>query len=176
MTPAREWREEAISRAHDRRGFDCGEPALNGFLQQHARQSHDSGGAKTWCAVIGVEVLGYYSILPGQVDFDLLPLAERPRGLGRHAIGAFRLARLAVALPWQRRGIGAQLLSHAISRCMRAASDVGGNALLIDAKDDAAARWYAQFGAFSLLDRPHALVLPFGTYADALRQARQPPL
>jgi hypothetical protein len=29
------WREEPIAKKHDRASFDCGEPALNDFLQRH---------------------------------------------------------------------------------------------------------------------------------------------
>mgnify|MGYP001553154002 CR=1 FL=1 len=46
-----EWKEEAISRKHDRAGFDGGEPVLNEFLQKHARQSHERGAAKTFVSV-----------------------------------------------------------------------------------------------------------------------------
>jgi len=45
------WHEEPISKKHDRGAFDCGEPALNEFLQRHARRSHDLGGAKTFLAI-----------------------------------------------------------------------------------------------------------------------------
>ena len=61
------WREEAISKKHDRKSFDCGEPALNEFLQRYARQSHEAGGAKTFVAVKeadGKVILGYYSLAP----------------------------------------------------------------------------------------------------------------
>jgi hypothetical protein len=53
---------------------------------------------------------------------------------------------------------------------MHVASEVGGVALLIDAKNDRAARWYASYGAIPLLDAPLCLVLPFAVAADALRR------
>ena len=43
--------EEPISRKHDRESFDCGELALNEFLQYHARRSHDKGAARTFLAI-----------------------------------------------------------------------------------------------------------------------------
>ncbi len=49
MLPA--WHEEPIAKHHDRIAFDCGDAALNEFLQRHARKSHDKGGAKTFLAV-----------------------------------------------------------------------------------------------------------------------------
>ena len=42
------WHEEPISKRHDREAFDCGEAALNDFLQRHARRNHEMGGAKTF--------------------------------------------------------------------------------------------------------------------------------
>src|ERR1017187_8965214 len=39
------WHEEPVSRKHDRNAFDCGDAAMNDFLQRYARQSHDLGGA-----------------------------------------------------------------------------------------------------------------------------------
>ena len=40
------WHEEPIGKQHDRGAFDCGDEALNQFLNRHARQSHEKGGAK----------------------------------------------------------------------------------------------------------------------------------
>ena len=59
------WHEEPISKRHDRGSFDCGEPALNEFLQRHARQNHDLGGAKTFLAISDTDhktMLGFYSL------------------------------------------------------------------------------------------------------------------
>ena len=39
------WREAPVSKTQDLGAFDCGEPDLNEFLQRHARQSHERGGA-----------------------------------------------------------------------------------------------------------------------------------
>jgi GNAT superfamily N-acetyltransferase len=137
-----DWREEAIARHHDRKGFDCGQPDLNAFLARYARQSHESGSAKTYCAVDAVDgktILGFYTISPGQVELDPVPLAARPRGGGHYALSGFRLARLAVSKICQGRGLGGHLLANAIERCMRVSAEVGGTALLVDAKDAAAA-------------------------------------
>ena len=80
-----DWREEPIGRHHDRKGFDCGSPALNTYLRRYARQNHASGGAKTFVAVPLAEparVLGFYSISPGALAFARVP-ATLTRTLGR---------------------------------------------------------------------------------------------
>jgi hypothetical protein len=43
--------------------------------------------------------------------------------------------------------------------------------LVIDAKNDRVAEWYAGYGAVSLLDTPLSLVLPLATIEVALKAA-----
>lgn len=135
------WREEAIAKAHRRAAFDRGEPALNAYLQRHARKNHEDGGAKTWVATPdGFTVLGYDSLSPASVSYERVP-EILARGLGRYEFPAFRLGRLAVDRVHQGHGLGGALVAAAARRCIRAASQVGGSALLIDAKNDGVAAW-----------------------------------
>ena len=94
----------------------------------------------------------------------------RDQGLGRYDVPVFRLGRLAVDRTTQRQGLGGALLLRAAERCLRVAEDVGGVALLIDAKSERAARWYESYGALPLLDAPLSLVLPLAVAADALKR------
>ncbi|WP_293867531.1 GNAT family N-acetyltransferase [uncultured Alsobacter sp.] len=179
MTGLPAWHEEAISKSHDRRSFDCGDGDLNQFLAQYARQAHEAGSAKTYCAVVTAQpakVLGFYTISPAQIEFAAVPMQSRPRTAGRYPFGCFRLGRLAVDRSCQGRGLGSQLLASALERCCRASKEVGGTALLIDAKDDAGAGWYEGFGALRLLDRPLSLVLTYAEYNRARVMAGLEPL
>ena len=83
----------------------------------------------------------------------------------------FRLARLAVDRKAQGHGLGGQLLLAAGRRCLLAAAEVGGVALVIDAKNERAANWYAGYGAVPLLDAPLTLLLPLATIQAALKAA-----
>jgi hypothetical protein len=76
---------------------------------------------------------------------------------------------LAVALRVQNLGLGPQLLVAAGRRCLQAAREVGGVILVIDAKNERAADWYASLGASPLLDLPLSLVLPLSTIEMALK-------
>lgn len=169
----RDWREEAISKSHDRDSFDCGEPPLNEFLRRYARRSHELGGAKTFLAIDksdGKTVLGYYSLSPASVAYARTPDLIR-RGLARHDVPAFRLARLAVSRAVQSQGLGGELLLAAGRRCLQASSEIGGVAMLIDAKNERAAAWYAARGAIALLDTPLSLLLPLATISETLQSA-----
>jgi hypothetical protein len=52
-----------------------------------------------------------------------------------------------------------------------ASAEVGGVVLVIDAKNERAARWYASYGAVPLLDAPLSLLLPLATMEAALKCA-----
>jgi GNAT superfamily N-acetyltransferase len=167
------WREEPISRRHDRKSFDCGSPELNEYLDRYARQNHETGGAKTFVATPLKEptrVLGYYSISPGELEFARVP-AQLTKKLGRYDVPVFRLGRLAVDLSVQGRGIGGDLLLAAGARALAVATEVGGIALTIDAKDAQAAHWYGRFGAMQLLDDRLKLILPLRIIAEAIAAA-----
>jgi len=167
-----QWHDVALDRTHDRKGFDCGEPALNEYLQKYARQNHESGGAKTFVAIDAASptaILGYYTLSPASIDYARTP-AVVSRGLGRYEVPVFRLGRLAVAAAMQGRGLGAGLLLAAGRRCLVVSAEVGGVALLIDAKSDRVAQWYEGFGAVRLTDAPLTLVLPLKTISEASQQ------
>lgn len=165
-----DWHEEPISKKHQRKLFDCGDPALNDFLQRYARQSHESGAAKTFLAIDNRDnktILGFYSLAPGAVVYADTPALVR-RSLAKHEVPGFRLARIATDLRWQGQGLGGRLLAAAARRCLRAATEVGGVVLIIDAKNERAARWYTDYGAIALVDKPLTLVMSLATFAAGL--------
>ena len=164
------WHEEPIAKRHNREAFDCGDVALNDFLQRHARKTHEQGGAKTFIAVKDDDtalILGFYSLSPASVEFSRTPEVIK-KGLARHDVPVFRLGRLAVDQSMQGKGLGGQLLLSAGRRCLRASQEVGGVALLIDAKNESIAQWYKSYGALPLLDTPLSLLLPMSTIRTAL--------
>ena len=165
------WHEEPISKKHDREEFDCGDEALNEFLRRYACKSHERGGAKTFLAIHDSDgtILGFYSLSPASVEYSRTPEIAK-RGLARHDVPGFRLARLAVDRRFQRHGLGGQLLLAAGRRCLLAAAEVGGVVLVIDAKNERVARRYASYGALPLLEAPLTLLLPLATAALALRK------
>ena len=164
------WAEAPLARHHLRKAFDCGDADLNLYLQRYARQNHDSGGAKCFVASptdAPERVLGFYTLSPASLDFARTPALAK-KGLACYDVPVFRLGRLAVDRSVQGRGLGGALLLRSAARCIKVADQVGGVALLIDAKHEAAARWYQGFGAVTLLDAPLSLVLPLSVAAEAL--------
>lgn len=163
------WREEGISKQHDRKAFDCGNDKLNDFLHHHARKNHENNSAKTFLAIDTIDnnILGFYSLSPISVLYTSVP-DNLKKGLGRYDVPAFLLGRLAVHKSMQGKGLGGQLLLAAGRRCLAVSSQVGGVAMVIDAKDERAAQWYASYGGGRLLDKPLTLMIPLKTIKAAL--------
>lgn len=122
-------------------GFDCGQAALNQFLQRYARVNQKAGSAQTYVCCHGDTVIGFYSLAVGSVDPPAAP-SRVTKGLARHAVPVMLLARLAVDNAHQRKGLGQALLKDALLRTAQAADIAGIGCLLVHAKDDAARRWY----------------------------------
>ncbi len=151
-------------RRHDRNGFDCGVSALNHYLRSQAAQHHRSGIATTHVLCddsAPARILGFYSLAAAQVQLGDLSPADQQR-LPRYPIPAARLARLAVALSEQRRGLGAALLQDAVKRCLDLRTQIGVRLLVVDAKDPEAAGFYASFGFRPTAERALTLYLSLG--------------
>ena len=136
---------QALAVGHLLEGFDCGKPALNDWLVRHARQAQASGSAKTYVVVDADRVMGYFSLTVGQADAVEVPERIR-KGMGSYPIPVVILARLAVSLPDQGKGIGIGMLQEAIRRTMAVAEQAGVRALLTHPIDDVASRFYQRFG------------------------------
>jgi len=133
-----------LAASDDVGGFDCGQAALNLFLQRHAWNSQRANSAQTYVCCAQGRVLGFYSLTVGSVSHEAAP-ARLSKGLARHPVPVMLLARLAVDRRVQGRGMGAALLKDALLRTAQAADIAGIRALLVHAKDEAAKRWYQEF-------------------------------
>jgi GNAT superfamily N-acetyltransferase len=140
-------RPEPLTKSHVLEGFDCGSPPLNEWLGRHALTSQSAGTARVFVTTEdSVRVVGYYALAAAQVE----PVAATERlakGQPRHRpIPVVLLARLAVDLDHQNRGVGTSLLQDSMLRAHQAADQIGLRAMLVHAKDDHARRWYEQYG------------------------------
>ena len=137
-------RIEKLQRHHPLESFDCGLEALNRFLIRYALQNQQGGASQTYVALTGEAVVGYYTLVVGQVDYDDAP--ERlKKGLARHPVPIMLLARLAIATSCQGKGLGSGLLKDAMLRTLQAAEIAGIRAFVAHAKDDAAKAFYERF-------------------------------
>ena len=149
---------QALNAKHQLGDFDCGKPALNDWLIRHAIQAQSSGSARTCVVVEGARVVGYFSLAVGQADAMEVPDRIR-KGMGRYPIPVVILARLAVSLQDQGKGIGVGMLQEAIRRTIGIADQAGVRALLTHPIDEEASRFYRRFGFESSPIREQQLLL-----------------
>lgn len=152
---------EGLSRKHDRPSFYCGEETLDTFLRAHAVQAQEKDLSRTYVLVEPgkPEVLGYYTLCIGQVEFEALPI-EHVKRLPRHPVPVVRLARLAVDHHYQRRGFGELLVIDAMYRAVNVANTIGVRAVEVDALTKDVVQWYrTKFKFIALEDSDRHLFL-----------------
>jgi GNAT superfamily N-acetyltransferase len=135
---------EPLSAAHDVKNFDCGKQELTEWLHRYAHQSQQAGASRVFVVHRGGRVTGYNALAAASIGLEEAP-ARIKKGLARHPIPVILLARLAVDVSEQRRGVGAALLKDALNRIDSAADEIGVRAVLVHAKDDDAKAFYEHY-------------------------------
>jgi len=150
---------EKLKRNHAVDGFDCGREQLNRFLIRFAFPNQQAGASQTYVGLSANQVIGFYTLVVGQVGYNDAP--ERlTKGLAHHPVPIMLLARLAVAVSWQGKSVGAGLLKDAMRRTLQAADIAGIRAFGVHAKDNEARTCYERFGFMASPSDPfHLFVL-----------------
>lgn len=130
---------------HDRAGFVSGSAALDRYFREQAMQ--DIRRLVASCFVVlgsGGAVVGYYTLASAAVPLTDLPPAQVKKLPHYPDVPAVLLGRLAIAKTEQRQGLGAMLVADALLRVSR--SEIAAYAMLVDAKDEHAVRFYEHLG------------------------------
>lgn len=148
--------------AHDRARFNSGSEPLNRYLREQVTQDTRRRVAACFVALAdGQRIAGYYTLASAS-----LLLADLPPSTGKKlprypTVPAVRMGRLAVDQAFKGQGLGGALLADAISRAAR--SEIAAFAMMVDAKDAAAAAFYRHHGFIALPNSPLTLFLPLAT-------------
>jgi GNAT superfamily N-acetyltransferase len=151
---------EALASHHDRSQFCCGDQEPDTYLKRFARQHASARVSRTYVAVKGTTILGFYCLAMAAIRKDHLPPIYRTK-FPNFPLPVARLARLAVDLKFQRQGVGELLLANALSRCLDLSDEIGMVGVIVDAKNETAQRFYERFEFDLLVDSPLTLWIPF---------------
>lgn len=157
---------EPLGNAHDRRRFTCGVEALDRYFREQVSQ--DIRRRLTNCFVAldsAGDIAGYYTLSASSLPMTELSADEAKRLPRYPLLSAGLIGRLAVATGYTGQGLGAALILDAVTRAMRAGPAIF--ALIVDAKDDNASRFFAHLGFRPLVSRPSSLFWPI---AEAARR------
>lgn len=146
--------------------FDCGVPQLNDWLR-HRALKNESRFSRTYVVCEGQRVVAYCCVSAGSVE-----RAAAPGKLRRNAPDAIPVSiigRLAVDRAYTGKGLGTDLLADALRRIALASQTIGIAAVLVQAKDEAAKRFY--FHAAEFIEYPdgsRTLFLPIETVIEGM--------
>lgn len=154
------FRIEPLSSGHDRSRFSSGSLPLDRYFREQASQDVKRRIAACFVAlsVQTGEVAGFYTLAAASVGLSALA-PDVVKRLPRYpVVPAALLGRLAVDKNFQGKGLGGVLLADAVLRTSRA--ELGVFAMLVDAKDEAAQRFYEHHGFTLLPGADRRLCLP----------------
>ena len=130
----------AIEPGDDCKEFNCGEPTLNNYLRRRALANQASGAAHCYVTCLSDRVVGYYALALASVF-----RGDAPGSIRRNTGPVILLARLAVDVGQQGKGLGKNLLKDAIIRAATAADIIGVRALAVHALSQDARQFYLHY-------------------------------
>jgi GNAT superfamily N-acetyltransferase len=162
------YRTEILGAQHDRAQFSCGVEPLDRYFQQQAGQDHRRGLAVPYVMVDQATsgVVGYYTLSSLSILPASLPEAVARRLPRYESLPGILIGRLAVDQRFQGQGVGRALLLDALRRSLDISRQVGAMAVVVDAKDDAARRFYERFAFTRFVDDEYRLHLATAAIAQ----------
>lgn len=146
---------------HDRTAFECGVEPLDRYIRTHASQDARRRIARVFVAAPENEptsIAGYYTLSAGSLERSALPAMQAKR-LPHYPVPVALIGRLAVDRRFAGQGLGSMLLVDAIDRIAFASHTLAVYAVVVDAKDDRARRFYERFGFVLLPESERRLFL-----------------
>jgi GNAT superfamily N-acetyltransferase len=151
-----------LNSSHNKKAFNCGVESLNRYLTQQAGQDAKKGVTITYALtpINSNLVIGYYSLASSSIDVTLLP-ENIAKKLPRYSLlPATLLGRFAVDQHYQGKQIGRMLLLNAIKQSFISSKKIGSVAIVVDAKNHHATKFYQQHGFKNFPHQQNKLLLP----------------
>lgn len=153
--------------SHSFKEFSCGNNELDSYLKEFARQNHKKGIGKSFLAMLEDRVIGYYTISMASIEFREVPEVYN-KGLPKYPTPVAKIGRLAVDIKFQGKKIGTALLIDALKKILEASKIIAACAVIVDAKNGSAKKFYSGFGFITYKDNL-SLYLPMKTVAKLLQ-------
>ena len=162
---------ESLGKHHNRTAFSCGQTDLDDWFHRRAGQDERRNIARVFVASDdSLGVIGFYSLSSFTLSLTDLPDEIAHKLPSYDAIPAALIGRLARDVRVRGRRIGELLLADAVRRILAASSTLAVFAIVVDAKDEAAAAFYEEFGFRAFPLRPDRLFLLTSSAAAAIEK------
>ncbi len=137
-----------LEKKHDRSIFSCGSDALDGYLRERASQDAKKRVATIFVLTEASEntVIGYYTLAAGNVDLGEWPPALKKKLPLYPVVPVTLLGRLALDKKYHGKKLGEHILMDALLRCSTVAREIASVAVIVDAIDEKALKFYEHYG------------------------------
>jgi predicted GNAT family N-acyltransferase len=140
------WEFVNFNKLYDRTKFDCGSSELNDYLKTKISKDVERRANVPLYAINSKnEVIGFYTLSSGSVQFQNFPEKLKNK-IAPYPVSIARIGRLAVDVSMKGKGLGKELLFHALDRIEDVSKSIGIRAVIVDAKDKKAEDFYLKYG------------------------------
>lgn len=155
---------------HQRSEFSCGKDSLDRYIRQQASQDARNRIARVFIVreTDSLEIMGYYTL-----SSYAIKLAELERSFAKRLpryslLPATLLGRLAVDTRHRGKRLGEFLLTSAFHTVFQHSLQIASLALVVDALDEEAVRFYRKYRFDFCQESPDKLYLPLKTIQEIL--------
>ena len=150
---------EILEKHHDREAFSCGNEQLDRYFHFAVTQDKKRNIAIPYVIFNreSQKIIGYYTLSMKGVNLEQLPQSIVKKLPKYPMVGAILIGRLAVDSDYREFGWGKLLIMDALYRSLTVSKSTGCFAVVVDAIDDQAVRFYQRFEFQLFPDQPYKL-------------------
>lgn len=150
-----------LDKNHNRKTFSCGIDSLDKYFHERASQDSRKRIAVTYILEDeDTNKVGYYTLSAATIELIALPEEIRKKLPSYPCIPATLIGRLAIDNSYKKRGLGEIMLVDALKSCYHASLKVASFAVVVDAINNSAEKFYKKYGFLNLTSNSPRLFLP----------------
>jgi GNAT superfamily N-acetyltransferase len=159
---------EALTRQHIRRGFACGRESLDSYIQKQASQDLKRRVATAFVLIDepDLEILAYYTLSAYTIEVTALDQSFAKQLPRYPRLPATLLGRLAADRRYRGQRLGEFMLVDALRKALEVSVQVASLAVIAEALDEEAARFYIKYGFQAFQQQPLKFYLPMKSVAQ----------
>jgi GNAT superfamily N-acetyltransferase len=170
------WSDEFVAldkTLHDRASFDCGEPAINTFIQTKAAKHMKAGISRTMVLPAFTPgsngkyaICVFYTIAPSSIRRKILP-EKLAKKLPYYPVPVFLIGQIGVLRHYQGQGLGKITLIKALEYLWEINQRMSAYAVIVDCLNKETERFYWKYGFDKLFEAENKtrMYIPMKTIA-----------
>lgn len=160
-----------LDKSHDKSNFSCGIDSLDAYIKTRASQDKKKKVAVTYVLheKDNSVIVGYYTLSSTAIDLEAIP-KEIQKKLPKYPdLPATLIGRLAIDKTYQDKHLGQYILVDALKRSYNVSIQVASYAVVVEAINAAAEKFYRKYGFLDLSSNSSKLFIPMNDVEKLFR-------